>query len=136
MRWAEKYVGIPFLDHGRDHNGLDCWGLVRLVLREQKGIDVPSYGETSALDLATVAGIVDRASAMEPWIRVTNIEPFDVAVMYRRQNPIHIGIMVTKDLLLHIEQKTAAVLVPITHPTVCFRRPKFCRHRELMSHAA
>lgn len=135
-RWAERYVGLPFADHGRDRNGVDCWGLVRLVLKEQKDIDVPSYGETSALDLAKVAGIIARESAIEPWIPVKDVEPFDVAVMHRRKDTVHVGIMVTKELILHIEEKTASVLVPISHSSVCFRNPKFYRHRDMMSHAA
>ena len=41
--WAGHYTGLEFKDQGRDCNGLDCWGLTRLILSEQFGIAVPSY---------------------------------------------------------------------------------------------
>jgi cell wall-associated NlpC family hydrolase len=40
--WAAQYVGLPFRDKGRARTGLDCYGLVVLVLREQFGVEVPS----------------------------------------------------------------------------------------------
>lgn len=138
MRWAERYVGLPFVDHGRDFKGVDCWGLCKLVMWEEKGIELPSYGETSALDLAMVAKIVENQSAIDPWVPVfpTSVEPFDVAVMYRRKEPIHMGILVTKLMLLHIEEKTNACLVPLADPRIVFRYPRFYRHRELIKNAA
>ena len=41
--WAGHYIGLPFLEHGRSIRGLDCWGLVRLVLHEQFDVCLPSY---------------------------------------------------------------------------------------------
>ncbi len=44
--WAGHYIGLPFLERGRDpKKGLDCWGLVRLILREQFDHRLPSYTE-------------------------------------------------------------------------------------------
>lgn len=43
--WADGYVGLPFKKMGRDRSGLDCWGLVRLILDEQAGVLLPAYSE-------------------------------------------------------------------------------------------
>ena len=138
MRWAERYIGLPFIDHGRNFTGVDCWGLVRLIMQEECHIDIPSYGETSALDLQAVAGLVAKEKEIEPWIYVhpTAVKPFDVVVMHRRREPIHIGIMATQKEIIHIEAKTDSVMVPLSHATIKFRRPTFYRHRQLLSHAA
>ena len=138
IAWASRYVGLPFIDHGRDFKGVDCWGLVQLVMREEKGIELPSYGETSALDLQKVAGMIARESSIEPWVLVLpdSKNAFDVVVMHRRNEPIHVGIMVSQDHLLHIEEKISAVMVPVKHQSIIFRYPRFYRHRDLVKHAA
>ncbi len=41
--WAAHYIGIPFADHGRNREGLDGWGIVRLICAEQFGIALPSF---------------------------------------------------------------------------------------------
>lgn len=135
--FTSKIIGTPFKDGGRNWGGLDCYGLVVLCFRECLDIDLPSYGETSALDLAKVAGIVAQDSMVEPWVHVVGEKKeFDVVVMHRRRDPIHIGIMATPTEIIHIEEKISAVMIPINHPTIRFRYPAFFRHRELISRAA
>lgn len=138
MRWVEKYIGLPFRDHGRSINGVDCWGLVQLVMREQNNIELPDYGETSALDLEAVAKMVAQESAIDPWVPVIphNVQMFDVVVMHRRREPVHVGIMVNKFMVLHIEKKTDSVLMPLSDARISFRYPRFYRHRDLIQHHA
>lgn len=39
---TSKFIGVPFVNGGRDFSGCDCWGMVRLVFQEY-GIEVPDY---------------------------------------------------------------------------------------------
>ena len=52
--WTNTYIEIPFMAHGRDKNGLDCWGLIWLTYKEQRGIILPSYDEVYFEDYNTV----------------------------------------------------------------------------------
>lgn len=130
MRWAEKYVGLRFVDKGRSMDGLDCWGLVRLVMLNEKGIELPTYGEISATELMQVTRTIARDSKLEPWHVVKRPQPFDVLVM--RGNPLHVGIMLSDKLILHIEEATNSVCIPITHASIKQRIIGIHRHRDLM----
>lgn len=134
MPWYAKYVGIPFYDGGRDFQGVDCWRLICLVFAREKGITLPDYGEISAMELRQVAELIASDAYKEPWIEVVPgaVRAFDVAVMHKRREPVHIGVMVNKSQMIHVEQKTATVIVPVTHPTVAFRSINYFRHRELL----
>lgn len=38
MIWSDRFIGIPFEDHGRARAGCDCWGLVCLIYQEELAI--------------------------------------------------------------------------------------------------
>ena len=38
----DKFLGVPYKKYGRDMDGLDCYGFVRMVLKDG-GIDIPEY---------------------------------------------------------------------------------------------
>jgi cell wall-associated NlpC family hydrolase len=134
--WMEKYVGLPFINGGRDWQGVDCWGLVRLVLMHERGIIVPSYGEISAEELSKVAKEVAGESSKEPWHPTIQAQVFDVAVMHRRHAPVHVGIMANAIQVLHIERAINVVLIEVSHPSVLFRSIAYFRHRDLLDVAA
>ncbi|HRQ13091.1 MAG TPA: NlpC/P60 family protein [Promineifilum sp.] len=131
MSWVCRYIGLPYRDHGRTRSGVDCWGLVRLIYKNELGIDLPSYAEISAEDLMRAARAIDAGKDGELWrgVPASDIVPFDVAVMrhYGRRTVGHVGIVTPERRILHVEISTDSVVVPMDHYTVrerlaCFRR--------------
>jgi cell wall-associated NlpC family hydrolase len=127
---------LPFKNGGRDWSGVDCWGLVRLVLLTECKVETPTYGEVPADDLIRIAYKVFDETSREPWHPATSAQPFDLAVMYRRLAPIHVGIMVDGQHVLHVEPATLTVMLDVRHPSVLFRRISYFRHQALLDAAA
>lgn len=106
--WANDYVGIPYRLGGRDHDGVDCYGLVYLVLRA-RGLDPPEYM------LATDAGTpLKRAKAfnaallLPTWEKLENGEEGDVVVLSPNRLPTHCGIVLDETYMLHSENGLSA----------------------------
>ena len=124
--WVERYIGIPFAAYGRDHQGCDCWGLLRLVLREQFGIEIPSFdGSTWRCGLSREENDLQRAELeslmaanVSPWRRVDpGSERGGHGILLRQLGrPIHVGVVVAPRWMLHIEQGANAVLTEYDGP--------------------
>lgn len=131
------FTGIPFRDKGRDRDGCDCWGLVRLVYMEVAGIELPAYGEISSADLLRVARTMRDGATDGDWRDVGGPprRPLDVALMRR---PLggpgaawHCGVMATDRLLLHTEPPVDSHLIEMDQISVAARIVCFYRHRSL-----
>lgn len=66
-----SFIGLPYADKGRDRDGVDCWGLVKLVYAEVAGIVLPDYSDayTRPGDHASVAAAVE-SGLKDGWQRV------------------------------------------------------------------
>jgi cell wall-associated NlpC family hydrolase len=100
--WISDYIGLTFKERGRDRNGLDCWGLVRLVLTEQFDIDVPSYAADyySVLNESHISHLIRTHLGF--WHPVHPSQPGDCILFRIHKHPSHIGITVTENWMLHI----------------------------------
>lgn len=119
--WWERYVGLPF---GEAAGQVTCWGLVVLVYRRELGIELPLYGEISAHDLIRIAKAMKAGDAQDGWRVVGTPGAFDVVAM-RGPNGgsavVHVGVMIDGTRMLHVEEASHAVIVPVTHWTVAAR---------------
>ena len=110
--WCAQYVGIPFADKGRTRDGCDCWGLVRLVLAEQFGIELPDYADaySDARDHASVAAAV-QAGLQAGWATIDRVHETprcgDLLVINVATRPWHCGLMVTSERFLHCPTQQA-----------------------------
>ena len=117
--WCAPFIGIPYIDYGRNYCGLDCWGLVRLVILERTGIELPLYS-TDPKDNASVHREINTEKKSGRWlnIKADNVQALDVAVIATPCRlseswefvPLHVGIIVSPEWLLHTERATGAVL--------------------------
>jgi hypothetical protein len=104
--WARQYIGIPFTMNGRERrDGLDCWGLVRLVYAERLGIILPSHtdgyqGVDDSEGLRRV--LVHETQIRRAWSRreVDDIQIGDVVQLDLSKRP-HVGVMVSRGQMLH-----------------------------------
>lgn len=128
--FSARVVGTPFVDGGRDWGALDCWGCVALYYRECMGIDLPSYGDTSAHDLRRVAVEMRRGDGW-PWVVAEHPRAGDVAIMrsgHGGRAVVHVGVLTDRDHVLHTEAATGAVVVPVTHYSIAHRIAGYRRH--------
>ena len=131
MNWWDRYVGIPFVDGGRDAKGLDCWGLVRLVYLDRLGAVLDNYAEIPARNLIEASRAFEAGAAhAETWWPVEKPITYDVVVMRvpRLRRIGHVGIMIDHTRLLHVEQHSHTVVVPIDHYSVAGRIAGFRRY--------
>lgn len=104
--WAGHYIGLPFREHGRTRDGLDCWGLVRLVLGEQFGFDVPSlsgdYSRTTDAD--AISRVIAREALEWRCVPASREDCGDVIVLRMRGQPMHVGLVLGDSYMLHVER--------------------------------
>ena len=133
---VSEYIGIPFVDLGRDREGLDCWGLFRLVLQEQLGIELPSFievyeGETSNWEHLGRA-ITGRIAQVgwEP-VPAGQEQPGDGVLCRLRGEPMHVGVVVRPGIMIHTHRGTNACLEPYRRAQWRSRILGFYRHRSM-----
>ena len=129
--WAGHYIGLPFLDHGRDRSGLDCWGLVRLVMAEQFGVALPSYAHeyqrTTQVD--KISDLIARESMRWKIIPAGSEACGDTVVLRVRGKPMHVGMVMGDRQMLHIELGINSVLERYVNPRWAERIAGFYRYK-------
>jgi cell wall-associated NlpC family hydrolase len=119
LGWESKYVGLPYLEEGREADGCDCYGLVRLVQLQERGIEMPELAELAyrkGVSPAERANLGEKIKAYDAaaigWQPVPGgwpILPFDV-LWLKHGGPIHFGVAVDASTMLHVEDGCDACL--------------------------
>lgn len=89
--------------------------MVRLVYREEMGIELESHGgvypddSEKSRQAAAQAALRER----ERWIKVTHPKPYDVLLLRVMGVPVHVGIVVDARSFLHVMKGTQSIIEPI-----------------------
>jgi cell wall-associated NlpC family hydrolase len=119
--WCMRYIGLPFLAHGRDQKGLDCWGLVRLVYFNEFGIDLPAlsgaYEDTERQSHGVIASLY-QDEARQRWMKVEadKAGTGNVVVLRFAGQPVHVGIYLGWNNMLHVMRGTESCIERIDTP--------------------
>ena len=129
--WASGYVGLPFLWNGYDRDGIGCYGIVALVLREQFGVSLPRHDDIADL---LAAGSDVNVPDVPGWeeIPLSEAQAGDILHMHGMHNgqivPMHIGLFVSPRHVLHIEKEVGSCIIEITSKKHAWRAIGAHRH--------
>lgn len=107
-----KYIGVPFVDGGRDApHGLDCWGLIMLVMADA-GIQIPDYkiscfdsgeiGERARKDMQRCLERIDGPETGAIVLMSTDPEVPDAIQ--------HFGVCVDSRRFIHTSERTGCII--------------------------
>lgn len=101
------FVGLPYIDKGRDRAGVDCWGLVWLIHKKMRGIELPSFHDRYTLpaDRKIIANLI-AGELIEPfdWIAPGDEATFDCVLMREAGEVRHVGMIIGGGRLIHIQR--------------------------------
>lgn len=132
MSEFDRFVGVPYVDKGRAPDGFDCWGCLRLVYRELRGIELPSYSGDylTAADRRATAQLI--AGHLGDWDEVAPGEEraFDGVLMREGRFPRHIGVITKPGMLLHVLEGETSRIEPYRYGRLKHRITGFYRYRD------
>jgi len=137
--WSNAYVGTPFEEFGREREGCDCWGLACIVYREELNITLPDYlgGYQSVEERSEIAALIAGGKSSPLWVR--NDGPslaFDIAIFRRGRLDTHVGLIVQRGIMLHMEDRDCAKHADMGSGAWKHRLTGVYRHVEMISRAA
>lgn len=129
MTFAD-YIGIPFVEHGRTHRGVDCYGLVRLVLAEIYGLATTDFTDYKSAKPKDCAGLFAGAKKSAEWVVVPNPAIGDVVLLNIMGMPAHCGVYAGNGDFIHASHETGVCMERLAAPLWAKRIGGFYRHRE------
>lgn len=100
--WVQDYIGIPFQSGGRDRTGLDCYGLIRLVLMEQYGCKLPLLDGKydNALNLYDTSPLFFQQLPILAE-KIAGPQERAIALLEMHQLPCHLGLFCGGESIIH-----------------------------------
>lgn len=99
--WARRLLGKPWSRDGDGPDRFSCWGLVRLVFREQYGIELPPVGVGDFASAAFTESVKADASGWES-VELADAQEGDLLMVVRHDGERHVGVIVMSSTGLRV----------------------------------
>mgnify|MGYP002519626807 CR=1 FL=1 len=110
------FVGIPFVDGGRDMKGADCWGICELFYSRYLNRELPSY-KIGAFNYDEISDTMTTEIKTPRWVILDKPEPYCIALMKLGQTNVtvnHAGVILPHNKLLQAYLGTGSIIVDYT----------------------
>ena len=121
MSWWKKYIGIPFESCGRTLDASDCYGLLRLIYANERGVDLPSLDAyENTLQRKRMNELIETQPALIGFdtVPLESVCPFDVLVLRNVGFNCHLGIVIDTQRMIHTEAGKGAVVEEYNRPHI------------------
>lgn len=136
---AQDYLGIPYKHHGRDRNGLDCYGLPKLMYEEVLEIEVADEWyeqewyrdpeeDQRILDGAPNRGFVRISDDPADW-QAWDVLFFNTPAKGNKVD--HMGLCYKDRKMIHCHVNSSVTIERLSHFEAVFHSA--WRHQELIS---
>lgn len=108
----DRFVGIPYVQNGREYEGSDCWGVVYLYYRDVLGKLIPTYSAEMEARQFTNRDIGPLLTAERDlhWHSVEHPQAGDCVLMRAGRHNSHVGIYLGNGRMLHSEGPEPSVI--------------------------
>ena len=104
---TKKYIHIPFEDHGRDFDGCDCYGLVRLIYKNEYQKDMPLLiNYSNSANGKEVEDLIDHSKPLLNAVEIEKPTIGCIAIFNIRGFSMHMGVYIGKNMVLHVMKGT------------------------------
>jgi len=106
------YIGIPFIDNGRDEKGYDCWGLVKELYLKYHGEELPDFMYTKAIEDGVSSFFMEELYIKRVW---NSVEPQEGSIAVFTVGGVvrHAGFMINTHEFIHTISGTETVIESI-----------------------
>ena len=112
----EKYINIPYKHLGHSLDGADCWGLVWLIYKEEKNIELPeifTYQEFWYKEKEDKNPLLQNMSSYKnkKFLLPSDVfNTFDVLMFFNSERTYvdHIGLVLDENRFLHTYRGTSS----------------------------
>ena len=113
MAELRDFIGIPYVSHGTDFTGVDCWSLCVLFNKEMLGKTLPSFADLYKNGLNYRDAAKAFTVGVPKFDRVDNPQFGDVILFRGRGIICHAGVWLDGHDFLHIREGQTSTIEPM-----------------------